>query len=67
MFDLDDPITVGRACVVVGGEEKPINPATYYRGVRAGRYPAPEKISPGLVRVSKRKLLAMLGRDDGGA
>jgi hypothetical protein len=63
---LDDPITVQRACVVIGGEEKPINPATFYRGVKAGRYPAPEKISPGLVRVSTRKLLAALGRDPAG-
>ena len=34
-------ITVDEACRVIGGNERPIHYSTYYRGVSAGRYPAP--------------------------
>ena len=44
--------TVRAACKVVGGDEKPIHPSTYYRGVKAGIYPAPEHPSPGIARVN---------------
>ncbi len=53
MSDNPDYITVHHACRIVGGDEKPISAATYYRGVKAGIYPAPERISPGLVRVRR--------------
>jgi predicted DNA-binding transcriptional regulator AlpA len=36
-------------CRFFGGS-KPINPATLYRGVRKGRYPAPVKVGPGSSR-----------------
>ena len=36
------------------GGSKPIDPATLYRGIRKGRYPAPVKVGPG----SSRWLLA---------
>jgi hypothetical protein len=52
-------ITVGEACRIIGGDE-PIHAATYYRGVRAGRYPRPVHVSPGVARVPKEKLLATL-------
>ena len=55
-----DLITIKAACRVVGGEERPIHPATYYRGVRAGRYPPPIHVSPGVSRISLSKLLAKL-------
>jgi hypothetical protein len=50
----DEPelITVEEKCREIGGS-KPISKATYYRGVKAGIYPAPERISPGLVRVRR--------------
>jgi predicted DNA-binding transcriptional regulator AlpA len=53
--NLPDYITVNEACAVIGGS-KPIHYSTYYRGVRAGRYPRPERISPGLVRVRRRRV-----------
>ena len=59
-----DFITVNHACRIVGGEEKPISAATYYRGVRAGRLPAPEHPTPGVSRICRSKLLAAL---NGGA
>jgi predicted DNA-binding transcriptional regulator AlpA len=37
------------ACQLFGGS-RPINAATLYRGIRAGRYPAPIKIGPGTSR-----------------
>jgi predicted DNA-binding transcriptional regulator AlpA len=55
MDNLPDYITVNEACAVIGGS-KPIHYSTYYRGVRAGRYPRPERISPGLVRVRRRRV-----------
>lgn len=36
----DEIGTVRDACKVIGGK-KPISLPTYYRGVKAGRYPAP--------------------------
>jgi predicted DNA-binding transcriptional regulator AlpA len=61
----DDPdfITVKEACAIVGGS-KPISEPTYYRGVKAGRLPAPEHPTPGLSRVRRGKLIAAL---NGGA
>ena len=36
-------------CRFFGGT-RPINPATLYRGIRKGRFPAPVKIGPGSSR-----------------
>jgi hypothetical protein len=57
----DDPefLTITAACRLVGGT-KPISAATYYRGVRAGRLPAPEHPTPGIARVRRSKLLEKL-------
>lgn len=55
-------ITIGEACRLVGGEAKPIHAATYYRGVAAGRYPAPVHPSPNIARICKQKLLGALER-----
>lgn len=60
-------ITVSEACRIIGGAEKPINHATYYRGVAAGRYPAPVRVSPNVARVLKQKLIAALERLMGAA
>ena len=32
------------------GCTRPLNPATLYRGIRKGRYPAPVKVGPGSSR-----------------
>ena len=53
-------LTISAACREVGGNEKPIHPSTYYRGVAAGRFPAPEHPSPGIARVRRSKLIAVL-------
>jgi len=39
----------GEVCRIFGGT-KPINPATLYRGIKAGRYPRPVKVGPGSSR-----------------
>ena len=52
MVDEPELITIDEKCLEIGGS-KPISKATFYRGVKAGRYPAPIRISPGLVRVRR--------------
>ena len=59
--DQPDWLDVATACKVIGGA-KPINPATYYRGVRAGLYPATEPRGHNVKRVSREKLAAALQR-----
>jgi hypothetical protein len=55
-------ISVEAACGIIGGEANPIHKATYYRGVRAGRYPAPVRVSPGVSRVVKPQLVEAIQR-----
>ncbi len=45
----DDLLDRSAVCRYFGGS-RPINPATLYRGIRDGRYPAPVKLSPGASR-----------------
>jgi hypothetical protein len=58
MQDDVDPVTLDEACAIIGGKGKPINKATYYRGVKAARYPAPFKTSPNVSRVDGNKCRA---------
>jgi hypothetical protein len=60
--DEDEFITIKECCRAIGGKSHPIHPVTYYRGVAAGRYPAPEHPSPGISRVRKSKLLRAIER-----
>jgi predicted DNA-binding transcriptional regulator AlpA len=46
LADLLDRVEV---CRFFGGS-RPLNPATLYRGIRAGRYPQPVKVGPGSSR-----------------
>jgi predicted DNA-binding transcriptional regulator AlpA len=62
MQDDDELLTIGQACRILGGSEKPIDRATYYRGVKRGDYPAPVHPSPGLSRIPKRELLEARAR-----
>lgn len=57
----DEWLDISAACAFIGGT-RPINPATYYRGVKAGRYSAPEQRGANVKRVSKRKLADDLRR-----
>ena len=53
---IDDEIgTIKDACRVIGGT-KPVSLPTYYRGVKAGIFPAPFHPSPGISRVNLREL-----------
>ena len=67
MSESPDYITIGQACRIVGGDEKPISAATYYRGVKAGRLPAPEHPTPGISRIRRSKLIAAVNASDTGA
>jgi hypothetical protein len=51
--------TIKAACKIIGGD-KPVHAATFYRGVRAGLYPAPVRVAPNTVRVDLDKLASTL-------
>jgi len=57
----DEWLDIAAACQFIGGS-RPINPATFYRGVKAGRYPAPEQRGANIKRVSREKLAAAVSR-----
>lgn len=42
-------LTMREVCALFGGS-RPIDPSTLYRGIKAGRYPAPIKVGPGSSR-----------------
>ena len=62
---MQDPdfITIKTACAIVGGD-KPISEPTYYRGVKAGRLPAPEH--PNSRRVAHPSRKAHCDAEQGG-
>jgi predicted DNA-binding transcriptional regulator AlpA len=41
---------IGETCRFFGGSNSPLNPATLYRGIKAGKYPPPVKIGQGTSR-----------------
>ena len=55
-----DFIDIKETCRTIGGKNKPVNPSTYYRGVKAGIYPTPDHPSPGISRVNRSALLTAL-------
>ena len=55
----DELLDLKTVCRRIGGT-KPINAATLYRGIRAGRYPAPIKISPNASRWLRSECDAVL-------
>jgi predicted DNA-binding transcriptional regulator AlpA len=57
---MNDLLDRGAVCRFFGGQAKPINPATLYRGIRKGRYPRPVKIGPGSSRWLRRECEAAL-------
>lgn len=42
----DELLDVRETCAYFGGT-KPLNPATLYRGIKAGHYPKPINVGPG--------------------
>jgi hypothetical protein len=57
----DEWLDIPAVCEFIGGT-RPINPSTYYRGVKAGRYSAPEQRGANVKRVNRKKLEADLRR-----
>jgi hypothetical protein len=55
----DEWLDILAACALIGGN-KPVHPSTYYRGVKAGVYPPPEKRGLNISRVNRRKLEAKM-------
>jgi predicted DNA-binding transcriptional regulator AlpA len=53
---LPDLTDVRGACRIVGGSDTPIDPSTFYRGIKAGRFPKPIKVG----RNSSRWLISEL-------
>jgi hypothetical protein len=49
-------------CRFFGGANRPINPATLYRGVQCGRYPKPIKVGVNSSRWIKSECAAALAR-----
>jgi hypothetical protein len=58
----DELVDKEQACRVLGGDKKPIHPATLSRGVKTGRYSPPIKIGPQLRRWRLRELQADIAR-----
>jgi predicted DNA-binding transcriptional regulator AlpA len=56
---MNDLLDLRAVCRLFGGS-RPINPATLYRGIRLGRYPAPIKIGPGSSRWLRAECEAVL-------
>jgi len=59
---------IGETCRFFGGPASPLNPATLYRGIKAGKYPAPVKIGQGTSRWMRgeceKALLRMVAERD---
>jgi predicted DNA-binding transcriptional regulator AlpA len=56
---LDHLLDRREVCRFFGGT-KPLDPATLYRGIRKGRYPAPLKVGPGSSRWLRNECEAAL-------
>jgi hypothetical protein len=50
-------MTAIATCIFFGGRDRPINPATLYRGVKDGRFPAPVRIG-GISRWRRSECIA---------
>jgi predicted DNA-binding transcriptional regulator AlpA len=55
----DELLDLKEVCRLFGGN-RPINPATLYRGAKAGRYPKPIKIGPNASRWLRSEIDAAL-------
>lgn len=59
MRHLPDLVDERRACAILGGDETPIHRATLWRGIKAGRYPAPIKVGAAMNRWLTPELLGV--------
>jgi predicted DNA-binding transcriptional regulator AlpA len=57
----DDLLDLRATCALIGGS-RPINPATLYRNIRKGIYPAPLKIGPNASRWLRAEIEAVLAQ-----
>jgi predicted DNA-binding transcriptional regulator AlpA len=55
----DDLLDLKTVCRYFGGT-RPIDPATLYRGIKKGRYPAPIHVGPGSSRWLRSEIQATL-------
>lgn len=55
----DDLLDLKAVCRYFGGT-RPIDPATLYRGIKKGRYPAPIHVGPGSSRWLRSEIQATL-------
>jgi predicted DNA-binding transcriptional regulator AlpA len=55
----DELLDLKTTCAFFGGT-RPINPATLYRGIKKGRYPAPIHVGPGTSRWLRAECQATL-------
>jgi hypothetical protein len=60
MSDIPQFVSIEEACRIIGGNESPVHPSTFYRGVRNGIYPAPVHPSPNVSRVVVSELAAAI-------
>jgi predicted DNA-binding transcriptional regulator AlpA len=58
----DDLVTAKMACHIIGGRSTPINLATFYRGIAAGRYPPGIAIGAQGKRWKRSELIAVIER-----
>ena len=58
----DDLVTIAVACEMIGGKATPIVPATLYRGIKTGKFPAPLKLGPGTSRWRRSEILDCIER-----
>ena len=57
----DELLDLTASCDLLGGS-KPIHPATFYRGIKAGLYPRPVKISEKSNRWKRSELEAVVAK-----
>jgi hypothetical protein len=57
----DDWLDIPAVCEFIGGR-RPINPSTFYRGVKAGRYSPPVQRGANIKRVNRKQLAEDLRR-----
>jgi hypothetical protein len=57
-YDADDIVDISGLCIALGGKDKPLNPATVYRNIKAGLISPPFHPTPNISRWSKSRELA---------
>jgi hypothetical protein len=58
----DEMVSMAGAIAILSGRQRPMHHTTLYRGIKAGRFPAPIRIGPGSVRWLRSELVAVRDR-----